>query len=77
MTRPYRPSNGCEGMDFMRDFCDRCEKDRLYRETKDGEKGCKIMLATFLYEPADPRYPKEWVQDEQGARCTAFERVPE
>ena len=74
-TRPYRPSNGCEGADFIEFFCGRCERDREYRETGDGEKGCPIVAASFLYEVDDPRYPKEWVQDVPfgNARCTAFE----
>jgi len=75
--RPYRPSNGCEGLDFQEEFCSRCTKEAKYRETDDGADGCPILTATFLYAADDPRYPKEWVQDEVGARCTAFERVPE
>ena len=73
MSRPYRPSCGTEGMDFMDRFCDRCTK----AATGVGEAGCPILNATFFYLVSDPRYPKEWVQDEAGARCTAFERVPE
>ncbi len=73
MSKPYRPSNGCEGLDFQKEFCFRCEKDRLYRETDDGEKGCRILSDTYLYEVDDPDYPKEWVEDERGPRCTAFE----
>jgi len=33
----------------------------------------QIVSDTFPYDVSDPRYPKEWVQDEQGPRCTAFE----
>jgi len=77
MTRPYRPSNGCEGMDFQEEFCFRCTKEAKYLEADNGADGCPILTATYLYPVSDPSYPKEWVQDEQGARCTAFERVPE
>ena len=77
MTRPYRPSNGCEGLDFQEEFCFRCAKDAKYRETLDGEDGCPILASTLFLPLSDPRYPKEWVQDEAGPRCTAFERVPE
>jgi hypothetical protein len=73
MTKPYRPSNGFEGMDFQKRFCFRCEKDRLYRKTDDGKDGCQILSLTYLFDKHDPRYPKEWVEDERGARCTAFE----
>jgi hypothetical protein len=69
MTRPYRPSNGTEGQDFIDAFCSHCKRD--------ASRDCPIVAATFLYAADDPRYPKEWVQDEVGARCTAFERVPE
>lgn len=73
-TRPYRPSNGCEGMDFIEHFCGRCKHDIQFRKTGEGE-GCKIVSDSFLYERDDPRYPKEWVQDVPwgNARCTAFE----
>jgi hypothetical protein len=72
--RPYRPSNGTEGMDFMDHFCDRCERDRIYRETQDGTDGCPIAAASFLYDIKEPGYPPEWVEDAEGfARCTAFE----
>lgn len=75
MSRPYRPSNGCEGFDFMARFCDRCERDRRYRETQDGADGCRIVADTFVYAATDPRYPKEWIYDEAGYPvCTAFEK---
>ena len=69
MSRPYRPSNGTEGMDFMEEWCFRCK-----REPEDPTvPGCPILSDTFFYEKSDPRYPKEWVRDEQGPRCTAFD----
>ena len=74
MTEPYRPSCGTEGLDFQWKFCDHCTKDARYRETDDGRDGCQILGNTYLYPESDPRYPKEWVQDERGPRCTAFER---
>jgi hypothetical protein len=64
LARPYQPSNGCEGMDFMEEFCFRCAREA---------EPCPIQSATWLYETDDPLYPKEWVEDEKGARCTAFE----
>jgi hypothetical protein len=72
-TRAYRPSCGTEGADFMEEFCYRCEKDRAFRETDDGAKGCQIVSDTFFYEVNDPLYPTEWIHDEAGPRCTAFE----
>lgn len=63
--KPYRPSGAFEGMDFMARFCDRCQHEK--------NEPCDILTTTF-FEPIDsPNYPKEWVQDEKGPRCTAFE----
>ena len=74
MSKPYRPSCGTEGLDFQEEFCFRCAKDAKYRETDDGADGCPILTASYLYPVSDRLYPKEWVQDERGPRCTAFER---
>jgi hypothetical protein len=77
-TKPYRPSNGTEGMEFDARFCDRCKRDAKYRRTQNGEDGCPIVAAAHCYELDDPKYPKEWVQNKYGdpygrtARCTAF-----
>lgn len=73
MSELYRPSNGSEGMDFMARFCDRCTKDRDY------DNPCEILGRTLGLMTQDPNYPREWIQDDDGAnpRCTAFERVPE
>lgn len=66
-TRPYRPSNGCEGMDFIEHFCGRCKQEVM----------CEIPSATQAFMADDPRYPREWVQDVPfgNARCTAFEEA--
>lgn len=75
MSKPYRPSCGTEGLDFQEAFCFQCEKDRLYRETDDGTKGCQILCDTYLYDVKDPKYPKEWIYDPETGHptCTAFE----
>jgi hypothetical protein len=75
MSRPYRPSNGSEGMDFIARFCRHCKRDARFRETQDGRGGCPIVAATFCYPTTDPKYPKEWIEDDDGARCTAFEAI--
>ena len=73
--RSYRPSNGTEGIAFMEQFCFECEHDRKYQETQDGEDGCKILAASMIYDFGSPRYPKEWIaDDEDGGCCTAYER---
>ena len=69
MSRPYRPSNGCEGLDFREEFCFRCARDK--------NEDCSILNATMVYMADDPNYPKEWVTDVRGPRCTAFEESVE
>lgn len=68
MTRPYRPADGTEGMDFMDQFCGRC---RHYA----ARRGCPILNATLAWNPRDLEYPNQWVQDDDGenARCVAFQ----
>ena len=73
MSEPYRPANGAEAMDFMGDFCDLCERDRRYRETHDPTACCPILRNTLRYQATDPRYPREWIEDDSGASCTAFQ----
>jgi hypothetical protein len=78
-TKPYRPSNGTEGMMFEDRFCDRCKRDAKYRRTQDGKDGCRILALVGAYQAHEPEYPKEWVQNAHGdpygatARCTAFQ----
>jgi hypothetical protein len=74
-TRPYRPSCGSEGADFMAKFCDRCERDAAFQ---DGEgDSCPIAAATMAYNVWEPEYPHAWVEDDVlGPRCTAFVLAP-
>lgn len=64
-TTPYRPSNGSEGEWFMSRWCDRCVKDT-------NSRPCRILGRTLAFEIGDKHYPREWVQDDDGPRCTAF-----
>ena len=70
MTKSYKPSSGTAGDAFMTEFCYQCKKDRF-----NGASGqsCQIITDTYIYDVEDDEYPKEWIQDEDGARCTAFE----
>jgi hypothetical protein len=74
-TEPYRPSNGCEGMDFMAAWCDRCKRDAAF-QAGTGDS-CPIAANAIAYMEDEPEYPKEWVCDagtfDGNARCTAFE----
>ena len=65
--RPYRPSNGTEGDLFQAAWCAKCRKDN-------PAKGqiCRILALSQAFRIEEPLYPKEWVIDAQGPRCTAF-----
>lgn len=63
--KPYRPSNGSEGDWFMGNWCDRCAKDS-------EDSPCPIVGASMCFDIDDLEYPREWVRDEAGPRCTAF-----
>lgn len=76
MSEPYRPGNGTEGMSFIDHWCGRCTRDQAFREDPDSGDGCPIVAATFAFEVTDPKYPKEWISDDKGPRCTAFTTDP-
>lgn len=63
-NRPYRPSNGSEGMDFMARWCERCFKLRGGR--------CGILNRTMIYDTRDAKYPSEWRYVNGSPTCTAF-----
>jgi hypothetical protein len=69
-ARSYRPSNGTEVDIFMSSWCARCREDDRGPEM-DGD-GCEIVVLTMAYDIGHPDYPKAWVTDERGPRCTAF-----
>lgn len=76
--KPYRPGSGTEGMAFDDAWCSGCARDAKYRETDNGEDGCKILSDSFVYEKTDPNYPKEWVYGHDGRPCcTAFTTDPD
>ena len=76
MTKPYRPPNETESEMFMERFCYRCKRDEQFKETQDGwVGGCMIIAATMAYDLDDSDYPPEWITDDAGPRCTAFEEV--
>jgi hypothetical protein len=74
--RLYRPANGTEGEMFKARFCDRCERDREWRERE--RNPCEILTTTLCLMPEDEGYPTEWRYDDEGDPvCTAFVLVPE
>jgi len=77
---PYRPSNGSEGRDFDKRFCDRCKRDEAYRvglghSSLPDADGCEILAAALAFGADETPYPKEWIEDASGPRCTAFDPV--
>jgi len=70
--KPYRPSNSDEGFAFEAHFCDRCERERHYRENDTTFPACGIHTAALAFSINDTAFPKEWITDAQGDRCTAF-----
>lgn len=70
--RPYRPSNGTEGMIFLSQFCHQCAHEKYHHTLDDGDKACEIYTSTLVYDLGDSEYPSEWVYDSLGnPRCTA------
>ena len=75
--KPYRPSSGTEGCAFDDVWCSQCARDAKFRETDDGEDGCKILADTLCFDIKDENYPKEWVYGHDGRPCcTAFTTDP-
>lgn len=72
MSRPYRPSNGSEGCGFECEWCEKCERDREWREHE--RDGCAVHRAAYVYDIGEEGYPAQWVCDDDGRnpRCAAF-----
>ena len=76
-TRPYRPSNSTEGIDFDDRWCSRCQRDAAWREDAE-QRPCEILSRAQLYDIGDPEYPAEWIEDDvpnpqqSNPRCSAF-----
>ena len=53
---PEHPfSNGTEGREWMRIWCDECECDHGMHDESLGQDGCAIVLQALIHEPV-----KEW-----------------
>lgn len=70
--KPYRPSNGSEGMWFTDKYCMKC----LHCDPNpDGAKQCMILCNTMVYDTNDKEYPKEWIYDENDQpKCTKYHK---
>lgn len=71
--KPYRPSNGTEGMMFQAEWCEHCERDRHYQETMEPGTGCPIIADSLVLDASDKDYPHALTHDERGRpTCLAF-----
>lgn len=57
---------------FEAGFCNRCEREKQWREDPDGAEGCDIHIRALAFSTTDPGFPAEWIIDAKGERCTAF-----
>ena len=75
MSKPYQPGSGTEGCIFMDRFCDRCVHDAAYQDNPESGEGCSLIVNAMAYDIGDEKYPKEWIEDDDGdnPRCTKFE----
>ncbi len=72
--RPFRPSNGTEGDDFISRHCIGCACDEHTENPfeEDG-KTCPILDKTFALKIDDAEYPGQWIYGTDGLpTCTAF-----
>lgn len=69
MAKPYRPSNGTEGEIFHECFCYQCA---LYGDPDSDMMPCQIQGLAL-----SGGQPEQWIEDENGPRCTAFTLDPE
>lgn len=70
--RKYCPSNGTEGDWFISEYCMNCFH---CDPNPDGKKQCMILCASMCYSVNDPKFPSEWIYNEEGKpTCTNFKK---
>jgi len=73
--RKYRPSNSTDGDIFEESWCDKCELDRLYRESGGTLEGCTFLALMMGLGIDDPDYPDCFVIENNNPCCTAFVEI--
>ena len=68
--KPYRPSNGTEGMYFIAEFCEQCIHEKWMHTQCEGDKKCDILSRSLIYDLDDPEYPEEWIYKDGKPICT-------
>jgi hypothetical protein len=73
--KPYRPSNGTEGENFTTKFCEKCCNSGIDPEDAEGFITCRIHYKTLCFDADDTRYPKQWVEEDDGKnpQCLQFD----
>lgn len=71
MPNPYRPSSIADAAAFQFKWCAKCCRDNGEVHIS-FQSCCGILLAANLFAIDDPHYPAEWIEDEGGPRCTAW-----
>jgi len=66
--KPYMPSNGTEGMNFIGSWCEEC----IHQHPDPNKKPqcVDVLLKSIIGEQ-----PKEWIYDDEGyPKCTKFKK---
>lgn len=72
-NKPYQPSNGTEGCWFIQKFCENCIHGKHEHTVNPNDKPCDILSRTLLHSVDSPKYPKEWIYDQDNKpTCTAW-----
>lgn len=71
IMKPYRPSNGTEGMWFVDKYCMNCIN---CNPDPEGEKQCEILARAMGYSFDDEEYPKDWVYKGNEPICTSHKQ---
>lgn len=71
--KPYRPSNGSEGMVFEEAWCFLCRYFVTKRNEDYDDCTRGILVRAHGFEPDEKGYPKQWRYDDRGRPiCSAF-----
>lgn len=75
----FKPRNSDEVYDIPNNFCNECEKDRVYQETDNPKGQCQIYNQFIMAINDMTEYPKEIVctPDYKNKRCTEYEPYKE
>jgi len=71
--KPFYPSNSTEGIQFDSLWCEKCDRDRAYREDPLKEKSCRYLRDAMIYDCKTEGYKHQWFYDKSDQPfCAAF-----